>query len=223
MDIITTKKEALLKYEETLLRRDNLRGEAERYQKEYNRVFGELVTESFEKKIECIRKKKMITYCLRKLNMGRKVDAYALNIYVTREMAEYENELYSVIDDVRAAGKIEQENPGLPAAARPEKAASRPEETVARAKGQAANRDIALAPEHAELELDDLNGMIAGVEEEIRRITTTAPYLYKALLEDDLKIQRKKQEYQEEIASSEMYSAQLDAVLSTITIERKLS
>lgn len=54
-DIIKVKNTAYSKYEEVLLRRDNLRKEAEHYHMEYLRVFGDLITEDFEKKIECIR------------------------------------------------------------------------------------------------------------------------------------------------------------------------
>ena len=58
-DIIKVKNTAYSKYEEVLLRRDNLRKEAEHYHMEYIRVFGDLITDAFEKKIECIRSWRM--------------------------------------------------------------------------------------------------------------------------------------------------------------------
>ena len=47
-DIIKVKNTAYTKYEEVLLRRDNLRKEAEHYHMEYIRVFGDLITDAFE-------------------------------------------------------------------------------------------------------------------------------------------------------------------------------
>ncbi len=108
MDIIRVKNTSYSKYEECLLRRDNLRKEAHQYQMEYIRVFGDLITKSFEKKIECIRKKKMIAYCQRQVNMGKEVNAARLDDYIAREMAEYQQELESMIDDVKAVRNSEQ-------------------------------------------------------------------------------------------------------------------
>ena len=51
------------KYVELVKERDRLRKEAFQLRQEYIRVFGELILKVFEKKIECIRKKKMIAYC----------------------------------------------------------------------------------------------------------------------------------------------------------------
>ena len=75
-----------------------------------------------------------------------------------------------------------------------------------------------------DLQVEDLEEKIAAAEEEINRIISTNPYLYKMLLGDTVEIGRRKQEYQDEIASYEMYSAQLDEVLEGFAIERgKLS
>ena len=60
MEIIKVKNAALSKYEELLLRRDNLRKQAENYNLAYIREFGDLIEEEFRIKIECIRKKKEI-------------------------------------------------------------------------------------------------------------------------------------------------------------------
>ena len=59
--VVKVKNVGYAKYEEVLLRRDNLRKDAESFHLEYIRVFGDLITESFRLKVECIRKKKMIT------------------------------------------------------------------------------------------------------------------------------------------------------------------
>lgn len=101
-EIIKVKNTTYSKYEEVLLRRDNLRKEAEHYHMEYLRVFGDLITEDFEKKIECIRKKKMIAYCQRQANAGKIIDASKLDSFIAQEMAQYQAELEAMLSDVKA-------------------------------------------------------------------------------------------------------------------------
>ena len=74
-----------------------------------------------------------------------------------------------------------------------------------------------------DIEIEDIDDKIKGVEEEIQYITTTNPYLYKKLLHDQEAKMNKMQEYLDEIATYEMYAAQLDEVLAGFKIERKLS
>ena len=50
------------KYVELVKERDRLRKEAFQLRQEYIRVFGEQILKVLEKKIECIRKKKMMAY-----------------------------------------------------------------------------------------------------------------------------------------------------------------
>ena len=112
MDIIKTGDTAIGEYEEVLLRRDNLRKEAEQYHMAYIREFGDLITKAFEQKVECIRKKKMIAYCQRQVNMGKKNEGARLDTYIETEMAEYREELESMAKDVRAAKNSKKISPG---------------------------------------------------------------------------------------------------------------
>ena len=91
-------------YEEVLLRRDNLRKEAELYHLQFIKIFGDLITESFRIKVECIRKKKMITYCQRLMNLGKDINSSDLTKYIEKEMAEYQKELQDMIDDHKMNG-----------------------------------------------------------------------------------------------------------------------
>lgn len=101
-DIIKVKNTSYARYEEVLLRRDNLRKEAEEYHLAFIREFGDLITRSFKLKIECIRKKRMIAYCQRLANMGKEINRNALTSYIEREMSEYQKELDDMIADVKA-------------------------------------------------------------------------------------------------------------------------
>lgn len=102
MDIVKVKNISYSKYEEVLLKRDNLRKEAEEYHLAFIRAFGDLITESFRLKIECIKKKKMIAYCQRMVNQGKEINQSSMHTYIEHEMAEYRKELKAMVDDVKA-------------------------------------------------------------------------------------------------------------------------
>ena len=71
--------------------------------------------------------------------------------------------------------------------------------------------------------ISNLPGKIAKLEEEIDKITSTDPYLYRLLLEDEESITAKKNALQEEIDSFREYSKQLEEVISQFKIERNYS
>lgn len=254
-DIIKVKNTAYSKYEEVLLRRDNIRKEAEHYHMEYIRVFGDLITEAFEKKIECIRKKKMIAYCQRQVNMGKKIDGASLTAYIEQEMAQYQADLQAMLNDVKAvkdstrvpAGDYEKIkkiyyklvrmiHPDLHPELADDETIKDYWQRIVIAYTYNQLKDLEelellvgsylgeMGMQVQDLVVEDLEEKIAAAEEEINRIISTNPYLYKMLLGDTVEIGRRKQEYQDEIASYEMYSAQLDEVLEGFAIERgKLS
>ena len=80
-------------YEKLLFERDKYKKQAGEYLRDYIREFGELLTEVFRKKISCIEKKKMISYCQIRLNRGEMIDAQAMSEYIRREMDEYNERL----------------------------------------------------------------------------------------------------------------------------------
>ena len=55
---IENSEDNLARYEELLLRRDNLHKKAEQYQIIYFREFGDLIVESYTIRVECINKEK---------------------------------------------------------------------------------------------------------------------------------------------------------------------
>ena len=110
MAIIKTEKTTEYEeYELLLLRRDNLRKEAEQFHLNYLRVFGDLMTEVFQQKVECIRRKKIIAYCQKFANRGADINRADLDAYIEQVMAEYRTELEQMIRTVSAiknSGKI---------------------------------------------------------------------------------------------------------------------
>lgn len=71
--------------------------------------------------------------------------------------------------------------------------------------------------------IPDLPKKIEKVEREIERITSTEPYLYRLLLQDETAVDNKKIELKDEIDSYRNYSKQLDEILGQFQIERSFS
>ena len=99
------------KYVELVKERDRLRKEAFQLRQEYIRIFGELILKVFEKKIECIRKKKMIAYCQTAINRGEAIDQTALQAYLAKEMKEYQKQLKEMVkenEEAQSKGEVTQ-------------------------------------------------------------------------------------------------------------------
>lgn len=94
-------------YSELLVRRDQLQKEADSYLTSYTAEFGELITKNFEIKIECIKRKKMINYCRRRMNRGLTIDAARMNEEIEQEMQLYYVQLKNMIKDTESAKKAE--------------------------------------------------------------------------------------------------------------------
>jgi hypothetical protein len=245
--------EDLARYEEVLMRRDSLRKKAEQYQISYFKEFGDLIVEAFTVRIECIKKKKIIAYCQLRMNKGETINGALLDTYIGREMADYKSDLEHMIEHNKAVKnsgrvseydmyRIKQYYHSLAKLIHPD---LHPEYA-----GDEVLMDlwyeVVIAYEHNRLEeiqeldfkvrkyledrgagsgiaVTDLPAKIARVEEEIERITTTEPYLYKLLLDDEEAVNARRKELREEIESYTEYSRQLDEVISQFNIERNYS
>lgn len=104
-DIIKVKNVSYDRYKDLLLKRDELKKQAFIYEREYVRQFGDLIIKVFEKKIECVRKKKTIEFCQRAINQGMTVDQKELQEFVKREMEKLDKQLEDMIDDNKSAKK----------------------------------------------------------------------------------------------------------------------
>lgn len=255
-DIIKAESSAdsLERYEEVLLRRDSLRKQAEQYQISYFRVFGDLLVESFTIRIECIKKKKIIAYCQSQVNRGQPVNGAQLDRFIKREMAEYKEDLETMIRHNKAVKdsgrvsdfdlyKIKKLYHGLARLIHPDLHPELESDPNIREFWDS----IVLAYEHNQLadmeELDfrvrkyledrgvadteivvpDIGAKISRVESDIERITSTDPYLYKLLLDDEEAVAMKKETLRSEIDSYTEYSGQLDEVIAQFRIERNYS
>ena len=84
-------------YEELLIQKEQMLKDAASYQIAYYREYGEMITAVFELKVECIKKKKTISYCRRRMNRGLEVDVRRMESEVEQEMQGYYSRLKDLI------------------------------------------------------------------------------------------------------------------------------
>ena len=84
--VIENDRERCLQYEELLLKRDQLFRECGSIMTSFTKEFGDMITANFELKIECIKKKKTISYCRRRMNRGLAIDTARMNEEIVTEM-----------------------------------------------------------------------------------------------------------------------------------------
>lgn len=102
-----TNEAALDEYEELLVKRDQLNKEAASYMVVYTQEYGDLVVENFELKVECIKIKKMISYCRRRINRGLVVNSDHMLRDIDKEMTLYYAELKDLVEHTKSAKKAE--------------------------------------------------------------------------------------------------------------------
>ena len=97
-------------YTELLVQRDQLQKEAGSYLVSYTIEFGEQICANFELKIQCIKVKKSISYCRRRLNRGLSVDASKMEEEIDHEMKVYYlqlNEMQTDYDHAKEARTVD--------------------------------------------------------------------------------------------------------------------
>ena len=84
-------------YENLILQRDRLEKEAEQYRMNYFREFGELITDAFQARIDCIALKKSIAFCQAKRNAGEEIDPISLQEFIDVSMLAYNAQLEELL------------------------------------------------------------------------------------------------------------------------------
>ena len=247
--IIKAKNSSYAKYEELILRRDELRKEALYIEQAYTREFGDLILEVYQKKIECIRKKKTIEYCRTFTNKGENVDINALHEHLRQEMEEYQESLEDMIKENEAAKNakeiseadvleikriyhrlVKKLHPDIhPGTLENEKLSQlwhrlQVEYNCNDIKGireteVAINAVLENEGQGEAVNIPDIDEKIKELENEIEEIKSTDPYQYKYILLDKASVEEKKTELRRELKEYEDYGKQLDEMLSEIMAE----
>ena len=92
-------------YEELLLKRDQLFRVSGSYMTAYTQEFGDMITANFELKVECIKKKKTISYCRRRMNRGLSIDTTRMQAEIEQEMTLYYVQLKELAESAESAKK----------------------------------------------------------------------------------------------------------------------
>jgi hypothetical protein len=204
------------RYEELTLMKDRYEKDAGLYQRAYIREFGELITESFKLKIDCIALKKEIAIYVKAKNTGETVTAEDVKKILEQQMSGYYNELDIMIKDNN------------------ESKAGRPVSNYEAEQIKKLYRKLAklLHPDISPLTLDypvladyftgfeavipDAAERIEELERDIDLIIHSEPYTYRLLLEDEAAVAAKKEELTAEIKEYEAYKKELTAKLDEI-------
>lgn len=91
--IIRIKNATYERYEELLLKKERLLKEAEGYRIAYERTFGVLNSETYEAKIECVKKRKIVSYCQNMIEIGSTIVKKELDEFVDKSMQDYKDTL----------------------------------------------------------------------------------------------------------------------------------
>ena len=107
MEMMDSYEELRGQYENLILQRDRLEKEAEQYHLEYYHEFGELITDTFQARIDCIALKKSITFCQMKLNAGEEIDPISMQEFVDAGMLAYNAQLEELLSLTEAGKSLE--------------------------------------------------------------------------------------------------------------------
>jgi len=97
MELVRAGDTAYEVYEALLLDRDQARKEAGQAWTAYMSLFGHLITQLYEEKVECVKCKKALSYCQQAINHGGRLDSEELQSYLDAEMAEYYENLKNLL------------------------------------------------------------------------------------------------------------------------------
>jgi hypothetical protein len=103
MEIIKINDSDYERYEQLLLKRDELEKDAGSIMTAYIKEFGTLIRVSFEKQIACIRLKKEIRWCQAAINRGESINRDLMLDTIRAEMEDYEKRLRQMTEENKKA------------------------------------------------------------------------------------------------------------------------
>ena len=249
MELIKTADSKYEEYEALLLERDQVEKEAGQIWTAYMKEFGQLIVDVFEKKVESIKRKKIIAYYQMQINRGEKVDPAAMEEYLKREMASYYAQLQELIDSMKRCKRSKNSSPYEvkrskllyrriaklihpdinPETDRNEQLRELWERALSAYHANNVKelseievlvrkvlKDLGLGD--VKVDIPDILDRINDLKKEVADITTSEPYTYKYLLENDEKVTEKKEELQKELDAYTHYIKQLDEAIEELVV-----
>ena len=235
-------------YRMLIVKRDRLKKEGELYFQEYIRRFGELIEENYTLKMECIKCKKIIAYCIACENKGERVYMEELQEHIETIMQNYYEELRIIFNIVNAKTQCISEfelhkikklyyqivnmiHPDL----HPKLFAHKEISSLwEQAKEAYENNDFEklketeilivgaikkFGGEERKIEVENVKWKLSEIRTEIDKIINSDPYMYKYILEDEDAVSERKSEMRQENEEYEEYLKELRIEVEKFQIE----
>lgn len=195
-------------YESLLLKRDRLLKESDSVMMAYIKEFGDLISDNFRLKIKCIKKKKMISYCKRRINRDLPINIAHMNEEIEAEMKRYYAEMkhyYTAQKDTLYNNRISKKLQGVS------------EYRLAREIPDPCP-DLCPAPCLEKISVPELEEKILSTERQINDILNSEPYIYIEILEDEGKKEAYKEQLLEEKKDFKDYLKRLKTELESMSL-----
>lgn len=195
-------------YESLLLKRDRLLKESDSVMMAYIKEFGDLISDNFRLKIKCIKKKKMISYCKRRINRDLPINIAHMNEEIEAEMKNYYAEMkhyYTAQKDTLYNNRISKKLQGVS------------ELRLAREIPDTCP-DLCPDPCLEKISVPELEERIFSTERQINDILNSEPYIYIEILEDEGKKEAYKEQLLEEKKDFKDYLKRLKTELESMSL-----
>ena len=235
MAIIKTGNDRYEEYENLLLERDQAKKDAESIWIAYTREFGQLITDIYQEELECVKRKKIISYCQSMINRSCAVDQTAMNEWLRKELAAYYEHLKKLIKDNQAcrdakevsAYELKRSKELYHRLVKQPKLMELWERTVAAYHAsnvrelselevltQKALRELGIS--EIKVDIPDIEERIKELKNEIHDITHAEPYIYKSILENDSTVKKHREELEATLDAYRRYRKELDSAIEDI-------
>ena len=195
-------------YESLLLKRDRLLKESDSVMMAYIKEFGDLISDNFRLKIKCIKKKKMISYCKRRINRDLPINIAHMNEEIEAEMKRYYAEMkhyYTAQKDTLYNNRISKKLQGVSEL----RLAQEIPDTCP---------DLCPDPCLEKISVPELEERIFSTERQINDILNSEPYIYIEILEDEGKKEAYKEQLLEEKKDFKDYLKRLKTELEGMSL-----
>lgn len=98
-NVIKVKNISYERYGELLLKKENLKKEAEQYKIQYDEIFNVLNNDTYEARMECVRKRKIVSYCQNLTELGSLIFRKDLDEYIDKAMKDYKDALQYILKE----------------------------------------------------------------------------------------------------------------------------
>ena len=246
-DVIKVKNASYERYEELLLKKESLKKEADQYQVQYNEIFNILNNDTYEAKMECIRKRKMVSFCQNMKDLGSTIYKKELDKLVDEALKNYNERLDYILnnDSGDKPKKNYEHNKQIKAVYRQLARLVHPDmnsdlkddkiiqdlwnrtciayncsnlEELEELEVLINNYLESINHGHIDIEIPNIQEKIFILNREIENIMHTNPYQYKYVISDRSLIIKKKEELLKELSDYKRYLKELNEQLDSFDI-----